>query len=237
VDAVADVADVHLRFERGPAAFELTGTPSTGLDFLGEAAGAPDSAFDTDELERARCAWQGDVEAALSLPGQWSGEVSVNHAAPLQTHDGGRAWRAVRALGVVVDAIAAYPWRRAGELIRENHIALNRVLGRFLSQEPCPSSATEDARMISPTNSLLVRPPRARTRDEPSARPGRSWARARLRVQGRRSGPRGPSCGRTDPSVRRDLRRLVTAVGAEGRFRDIPITRTDCGELARSRAV
>lgn len=39
LDAIGDVSDVHLHFERGPAAFELVRTSGSNLDFLGEPTG------------------------------------------------------------------------------------------------------------------------------------------------------------------------------------------------------
>jgi hypothetical protein len=121
IDAVADYADVHLRFERGQASFEFSGTAGGVLDFMSDPAGDPSSVFTPDELTQAQSAWNGNVGAAQSLSGVWSGDLSVNLAAPLQHQDsGGRAWRAVRRIAVVVDEMAAYPWWRAGELIRDS---------------------------------------------------------------------------------------------------------------------
>ena len=82
--------------------------------------GDPSSVFPPEELAQAQRAWSGNVGAAQSLCGEWSGDLSVNVAAPLQRQDsGGRAWRVIRRIAVVVDEVAAYPWWRAGELIRD----------------------------------------------------------------------------------------------------------------------
>jgi hypothetical protein len=119
IDAVADYSYVHLRFERAQASFELSRTAGGVLDFMSAPTGDPSSVFPPEELARAQRAWDGNIDAAQSLCGEWSGDLSVNLAAPLQQQDsGGRAWRAVRRLSVVVDEMAAYPWWRAGELIR-----------------------------------------------------------------------------------------------------------------------
>jgi hypothetical protein len=120
IDALADYSYVHLRFERAQASFELSRTSGGVLDFMTAPTGDPSSVFPPDELAQAQRAWSGDIDAAQSLSGEWSGDLSVNLAAPLQRQDsGGRAWRAVRKIAVVADEVAAYPWWRAGELIRD----------------------------------------------------------------------------------------------------------------------
>jgi hypothetical protein len=120
IDAVAEHADVHLRFERDQASFELSGTAGGDRDFMSEPAGDPSSVFPPDELAQAQSAWNGNIDAAQSLRGVWSGDLSVNLAAPLQQQDSGEhTWRAVRRIAVVVDDMAAYPWWRTGELIHD----------------------------------------------------------------------------------------------------------------------
>jgi hypothetical protein len=81
--------------------------------------GEPSSVFEGPELERAESAWQGNIGAALLLDGEWSGDLTVSLALPLQQYRGGRAWRAVRRLEVLIQALTAYPWWRTGELIRD----------------------------------------------------------------------------------------------------------------------
>jgi hypothetical protein len=120
IDAVADYSYVHLRFERAQASFELSRTSGGVLDFMTAPTGDQSSLFPPDELAQAQRAWSGNVDVAQSLSGEWSGDLSVNLAAPLQRQDrGGREWRAVRRIAVVADEVAAYPWWRAGELIRD----------------------------------------------------------------------------------------------------------------------
>ena len=121
IDAVADYADLHLRFERDQASFELSGTAGGDRDFMNDPAGDPSSVFPPDELAQAQLAWHGNSDAARSLRGEWSGDLSLSLAAPLQQQEsGGLAWRAVRTTAVVVHDMAEYPWWRTGELIRDN---------------------------------------------------------------------------------------------------------------------
>ena len=119
IDTVADVADVHLRFSHPPVSFELTAAAGAALDFVAEPAGDATSAFDGEELGRAERAWQGDVAAAQSLRGEWSGDLTVSLAAPLNAYDRERAWRAIRTSDVIAESITTYPWWRSGELIHD----------------------------------------------------------------------------------------------------------------------
>lgn len=120
IDAVANYSYVHLRFERAQASFELSRTSGGVLDFMTAPTGDPSSVFPPDELAQAQRAWGGNVDAAQSLCGEWGGDLSVDLAVPLQQQDSsGRAWRAVRRIAVVADEVAAYPWWRAGEVIRD----------------------------------------------------------------------------------------------------------------------
>jgi hypothetical protein len=120
IHAVADYSYMHLRFERAQASFELSKTAGGVLDFMSAPTGDPSSVFPPEELAQAQRAWNGSVEAAQFLCGEWSGDLSVNLAAPFQQQDSGaRSWRAVRKISVVVDEVAAYPWWRAGELIHD----------------------------------------------------------------------------------------------------------------------
>jgi hypothetical protein len=119
IDTVTDVADIHLRFSRPPVSFELTAAAGAALDFMAEPAGDATSAFDGEELARAERAWQGDVAAAQSLRGEWSGDLTVSLAAPLNAYDRERAWRAIRTSDVIADSITTYPWWRSGELIHD----------------------------------------------------------------------------------------------------------------------
>jgi hypothetical protein len=120
IDAVVSCADVYLRFQREQASFELSGTAGGVLSFVSEPAGDPAAVFGPAELTLAKLAWTGNVEAALSLHGEWRGDLSVNLAAPFQQHeDVTRAWRAVRTTTVVTRELEAYPWWRTGELIRD----------------------------------------------------------------------------------------------------------------------
>jgi hypothetical protein len=122
IDAVADFADVHLRFEREQASFELSASAGGVLDFISGSAGDPSSVFEGEELTRADRAWKGNVDAARSLYGEWSGDLTVYLAAPLQQQESGtRVWRAVRSIEVIVQELAKYPWWRTGELIYENN--------------------------------------------------------------------------------------------------------------------
>jgi hypothetical protein len=121
IDAIADVADIHLRFDLPPVSFELSAVAGATLDFMGEPAGDPSSAFEGKELTRARRAWKGDINVAMSLTGQWSGDLTVHLAAALQNLDAARAWRAVRSTAVVVQELSAYPWWRTGELIHDGN--------------------------------------------------------------------------------------------------------------------
>ncbi|HEY3735540.1 MAG TPA: hypothetical protein VGL63_16650 [Streptosporangiaceae bacterium] len=120
IEAVAGCADVYLRFQREETSFELSRTAGSDLEFTSGPDGDADSVFAGEELAGARLAWQGNVEAALSLCGEWRGDLSVNLAAPLQQQEenGDRAWRAVRRTAVITTQLAAYPWWRTGELIR-----------------------------------------------------------------------------------------------------------------------
>ena len=121
IDGVADFADVHLRFQREQASFELSASAGGVLDFISGPTGDPSSVFEGEELTRADRAWKGNVDAAKSLYGEWSGDLTVNLAAPLQQQENGtRAWRAVRMTEVIVQELAGYPWWRTGELIYEN---------------------------------------------------------------------------------------------------------------------
>jgi hypothetical protein len=120
IDAVADSADVHLRFRREQVSFELDATAHGPLQFTSGPTGDPAAVFSGEELNRAHRAWAGDTDAAQSLRGEWSGDLSVNLAAPLQQQENGsRAWRAVRKTAVITKALAAYPWWRTGELIHD----------------------------------------------------------------------------------------------------------------------
>jgi hypothetical protein len=119
VTQLRDISDVHLRYEQGPLAFELGGTPGTLLEFLGEPEGDPASVFEGDALQAAERAWQGDVSAASSLTGNWRGDVSVKLQSPFEKLVPSVAWRVVRNTSVLVNAFAEYPWWRSGELIRE----------------------------------------------------------------------------------------------------------------------
>ena len=120
IDVVAEYSYLHLRFERAQASFELSMTSGGVLDFMSAPTGDPSSVFPPEELAQAQRAWSGNIDAAQSLCGEWSGDLSVNVAAPLQRQDSdGRAWRAIRRVAVVVDEVAAYPWWRVGELIRD----------------------------------------------------------------------------------------------------------------------
>ena len=120
IDAVADVADVHLRFRREQASFELSASAGGVLDFGSRPTGDPSSVFDGEELARADRAWKGNIDAAKSLYGEWSGDLTVNLAAPLQHQHETRAWRAVRVTDVILRELAGYPWWRTGELIYEH---------------------------------------------------------------------------------------------------------------------
>jgi hypothetical protein len=121
IDAVADFADVHLRFRREQASFELSASAGGVLDFRSEPTGDPSSVFEGEELTRADRAWKGNIDAAKSLYGEWSGDLTVYLAAPLQQQQTEtRAWRAVRLTDVFVRELAGYPWWRTGELIYED---------------------------------------------------------------------------------------------------------------------
>jgi hypothetical protein len=121
IDAVASFADIHLRFQREQASYELGGAAGGSLDFTSEPAGDPSSVFAGEELACADRAWKGNIDSARSLRGEWSGDLSVDLAAPLQQQESGaRAWRAVRTTAVIAQALAAYPWWRTGELIHDN---------------------------------------------------------------------------------------------------------------------
>jgi hypothetical protein len=121
IDAVADFADVRLRFRREQASFELSASAGGVLDFTSGPTGDPSSVFEGEELARADRAWKGNIAAAKSLYGEWSGDLTVDLAAPLQPQQTEtRAWRAVRATEVLVRALAGYPWWRTGELIYED---------------------------------------------------------------------------------------------------------------------
>jgi hypothetical protein len=119
IASVADVADVHLQFVRPPTSFELSAAAEGALQFMADPAGDPSTAFEGEELRSAQRAWSGDVDAALSLAGRWSGDLSVSLVAPLIAYDPARAWRAIRGLDGFVQELAAYPWWRSGELIWE----------------------------------------------------------------------------------------------------------------------
>jgi hypothetical protein len=52
--------------------------------------------------------------------GEWSGNLTVNLAAPLIRNDVTRAWRAVRTVAVIVHEFSEYPWWRVRELIEDD---------------------------------------------------------------------------------------------------------------------
>ena len=120
LDRLRQMSDSHVMFEEGALSFELTGTPGSPLDFLSDPAGDPTTIFDDTVLPVAKRAWQGDVGAAMTLPGTWHGNVTVQLRVPFQTQAPEIAWRVVRTVPVLLDAFAAYPWWRAAELIRED---------------------------------------------------------------------------------------------------------------------
>jgi hypothetical protein len=121
-ESLSYLSDSHLVFEDGPLFFELGATPGSPLDFLNVPAGDPSNVFEDSTLEIAQRAWQGDVGAATSLPGNWRGGIDVHLQIPFEEQVPRVAWRVVRTLSVLTDAFAAYPWWRTSELIREkNH--------------------------------------------------------------------------------------------------------------------
>src|SRR5437879_3837033 len=118
LDQLRDLSDIHLSFEQGSLSFELTATSGSPLDFLHEPAGDPESVFDASTLPVAKRAWQGDAEAAATLPGIWRGDVSVRLHSPFDAQNPDGAWRVVRTVRVILDAFTSYPWWRSSELIR-----------------------------------------------------------------------------------------------------------------------
>src|SRR5207244_212365 len=97
-----------------------TGTPGSPLDFLTDPVGDPSSVFANSTRQIADRAWQGDVDAAATLPGIWRGDVSVQLHSPFEAQSPQFAWRVVRTIAVLVDAFTAYPWWRSAELIRSD---------------------------------------------------------------------------------------------------------------------
>jgi hypothetical protein len=119
IEAVSNSADVHLRFRREQVSFELDATANSPFQFTSGPIGDPAAVFSGEELNRAHRAWGGDIDAAQSLRGEWSGDLSVNLAGPLQQGNGVQAWRAVRKTAVITQELAAYPWWRTQELIHD----------------------------------------------------------------------------------------------------------------------
>jgi hypothetical protein len=121
LDALRDLADLYLRFERGPVSFELTATAGSPLEFQNDPAGDPASAFTGEDLKRARAAWEGDIDAATTLPGKWSGNLTIDLAMPFARNESARAWswRAARTAGAIMRELNAYPWWRARELVED----------------------------------------------------------------------------------------------------------------------
>jgi hypothetical protein len=74
--------------------------------------------FDGPALRVAERARDGDVDAAVSLVGNWSAEATVDLAQPIPFGAGGYTWRVVRHEQVVVDAFQSLEWWRIGELVR-----------------------------------------------------------------------------------------------------------------------
>lgn len=118
LDQLRNLSVFHFVFEEGPLSFELTSTPGTPLEFMNNPMGDPSTVFEADILQTAERAWQGDASAAITLPGTWRGDVSVQLHIALQEQDEQVAWRVVRTLGVIEEEFAKYPWWRASELVR-----------------------------------------------------------------------------------------------------------------------
>ena len=116
LDAVADVTATDLAFRKGPVSFELRRGPGSSYLFSSDPNGDASAVFEGDELQRALKAWDGDIDAATTLGGQWSGNLTVELSTPLDKRDDGRAWRVVRTTEVVIKELDEYPWWRAREL-------------------------------------------------------------------------------------------------------------------------
>jgi hypothetical protein len=114
-----DLSDMHLVFEEGSVSFELIGTPGAALSFLTPPTQEASAVFDGEELRVAERAWQGDMDAALSLTGTWHGNVSVQLQRPFAGQMPQLAWRAVRTLPALIGQLDDYPWWRTSELIRD----------------------------------------------------------------------------------------------------------------------
>ncbi|HEU5001171.1 MAG TPA: hypothetical protein VFW71_00110 [Actinomycetota bacterium] len=119
VESLYCIADRFLRYRRDALSFELSAPADGELAFVGQPLGDPEATFQGNELRMAQRAWEGNLDAALSLEGTWDGTLAVNLGLPLQEIDPSFAWRSARTLKVVVEAWKTYPWWRSQEIISD----------------------------------------------------------------------------------------------------------------------